>query len=119
MFKIVIIVASLWFSSAAFADDDDWDEYPAYPPLYYQPVAPGYYREETVYVPERIVEYIPARPRFYAPPPPVRYEYYDQRTPQGLVGGLVGSAIGYEMGRGDPLATGIGAAAGAWFGNGM
>jgi hypothetical protein len=32
---------------------------------------------------------------------------------------LVGSAMGYEMGRGDPLAAGIGAAAGSWIGNGM
>jgi len=80
------------------------------------------YREEIVYVPGRVVEYVPVQPRYYAPPPPppVSYRpYYDQRTPQGLVGGMVGSAMGYEMGRGDPLAAGIGAAAGAWLGNGM
>lgn len=77
------------------------------------------YRQEYIYVPERIVEYVPARPRYYAPPPPVNYYRYDQRSPQGLVGGMVGSAMGYEMGRGDPLAAGIGAAAGAWFGNGF
>jgi uncharacterized protein YcfJ len=45
--------------------------------------------------------------------------YYDQRSGTGLVGGMVGSAVGYEMGRGDPLAAGVGAAAGAWLGNGM
>lgn len=77
------------------------------------------YRQEYIYVPERVVEYVPARPRYYAPPPPVNYYRYDQRSPQGLVGGMVGSAMGYEMGRGDPLAAGIGAAAGAWFGNGF
>lgn len=123
MFRITkIIVFSLLLSSVAFADDDDWgyhhhhhhhrhDYYPAY-------------REEIVYVPERVVEYVPTPqyyapvPQYYAPPPPPRYGY-DQRTPTGLVGGMVGSVMGYEMGRGDPLAAGIGAAAGAWLGNGM
>lgn len=52
-----------------------------------------------------------------APMPAPRY--YDQRSGTGLVGGMVGSAVGYEMGRGDPLAAGVGAAAGAWLGNGM
>lgn len=120
MFKIAIIMVSLLFCSSAFADDD-WDDYQEYPPVYYQPVSPGYYTENIIYVPERVVEYVPAQPRYYAPPPapPARYEYYDRRTPQGLLGGLVGSAIGYEVGRGDPLAAGIGAVAGAWLGNGM
>ncbi|NOT84852.1 MAG: glycine zipper 2TM domain-containing protein, partial [Methylococcaceae bacterium] len=36
---------------------------------------------------------------------------------QGLAGGVVGSVFGYEMGRGDPVATGLGAAAGAFVGN--
>lgn len=77
----------------------------------------GYYP----YVEERIV-YVPAAPRYYAPPPPppvANYYRYDQRSTQGLVGGMVGGAVGYEMGRGDPLATGIGAAAGALLGNGF
>lgn len=107
------------FSTSSLLDDDDWGEhhhhrhhgheyYPAY-------------SVERVYVPERVVEYVPVQQRYYAPPPPppVRGGYYDQRSPQGLVGGLVGSAMGYEMGGGDPLAAGIGAAAGSWFGNGM
>lgn len=78
------------------------------------------YREERIYVPERVVEYVPVQPRYYAPPPPpVNYYRYDQRSTQGLVGGMVGSAMGYEIGRGDPLAAGIGAAAGALLGNGF
>lgn len=110
MFRMAkIVVIGLLFASPVFADDD-WDEdyYPRY-------------REEIVYVPERVVEYIPAQPRYYAPPPPppVSYYGYDQRSPQGLVGGMLGSVMGYELGRGDPLAAGIGAAAGAWMGNGM
>lgn len=63
---------------------------------------------EVVYVQESV----PA-PRYAAPSP------RDQRSSQGLVGGLVGSAVGYEMGKGDPLAAGFGATAGAWVGNGL
>ena len=118
MFKVVILMVGLLLPPMAFADDDDWEDYQEYPQVYYQPMPQGYYREETVYVPQRVVEYVPAQPRYYAPPP-VRYDYYDRRGPQGLLGGLLGSAIGYEMGQGDPLAAGIGAAAGAWLGNGM
>ncbi len=121
MFRVTqIIMLSLLFSSVALADDDDWDDPRGYAreyyPAYYQPVAPSYYREEIVYVPERVVEYVSVQPRYYAPPPP-RYSY-DQRSPQGLLGGVVGSVMGYEMGDGNPLATGIGGAAGAWLGNG-
>jgi uncharacterized protein YcfJ len=32
---------------------------------------------------------------------------------------VIGSVIGYEMGSGNPLATGIGAAAGSYLGNGI
>lgn len=51
---------------------------------------------------------------YYAPPPPV---HYDRRSHQGLAGGVVGSVVGYELGNGHPLATGIGAAAGSFLGN--
>lgn len=120
MFSVTkIIMLSLFFSSVVLADDDDWDDHrgydPEYYPAYYQPAAPGYYREEIVYVPERVVEYVPVQSSYYAPPPP-RYSY-DQRSPQGLLGGVVGTVMGYEMGAGNPFATGIGGAAGAWFGN--
>lgn len=54
----------------------------------------------------------------YAPPPP-RYNNYNQRSHQGLAGGVVGSVLGYELGAGNPVATGLGAAAGSYFGNGM
>jgi len=61
--------------------------------------------------------------RYYptpAPPPPQpRYSSPDQRSAQGLVGGALGSALGYEIGKGDPVASGLGAAAGAYIGNGM
>lgn len=109
-----ILAISLLLSSVAFADDDDWDDR-----QYRRDYYPSY-REEIVSVPERVVEYVPVQPQYYAPPPPpVSYYGYDQRSPQGLLGGMLGSVIGYEMGGGNPLAAGIGAAAGAWMGNGM
>ncbi|MDT4289175.1 hypothetical protein RO575_06380 [Methylomonas sp. MO1] len=126
MFRMTnIMLIGLLFSSMALADDD-WGEHRHH--RHHHHHEHGYGREyypaypvERVYVPERVVEYVPMQQRYYAPPspPPVRYGGYDQRSPQGLVGGLVGSAMGYEMGRGDPLAAGIGAAAGSWIGNGM
>jgi hypothetical protein len=124
MFRMAkIILVGLSFASVALADGD-WGEHP-HPHPHHHRHHHGYpaYSVERVYVPKRVVEYVPVERRYYAPPPPppppVRYGYYDQRSPQGLVGGLVGSAMGYEMGSGDPLAAGIGAAAGSWLGNGM
>lgn len=124
MFRVIkIIMLSLLLSSVALADDGDWDDDRGgyareYYPAYYQPVVPGYYREEIVYVPERVVEYVPVQPRYYAPPPPPPRYSYDQRSPQGLLGGVVGTVMGYEMGDGNPVAAGVGGAAGAWLGNG-
>lgn len=81
---------------------------------YYPPVERVYYREEVRYYPERVVRY-EAVPQ-YQPVPP-RHDYYDRRTTGGLVGGALGSVVGYEIGRGDPIAAGIGAAAGSLIGN--
>jgi uncharacterized protein YcfJ len=36
-----------------------------------------------------------------------------------LAGGVLGSVLGYEIGNGNPIATGVGAAAGSYLGNGM
>ncbi|MGZ8157780.1 MAG: glycine zipper 2TM domain-containing protein [Methylobacter sp.] len=55
--------------------------------------------------------YYPEQPR-YAPP-------QDPRSHQGLAGGVVGSVLGYEIGNGNPIATGVGAAAGSYLGNGI
>ncbi len=43
----------------------------------------------------------------------------DPRSHEGLAGGIVGSVLGYEVGNGDPIATGLGAAAGSYLGNGL
>ena len=45
--------------------------------------------------------------------------HQDPRSHQGLAGGVVGSVLGYEIGNGDPIATGLGAAAGSYLGNGI
>ena len=50
---------------------------------------------------------------------PPRYNSYDQRSHQGLAGGVIGSVLGYELGAGSPIASGLGAAAGSYLGNGM
>ncbi|MGY6277425.1 hypothetical protein [Methylomonas sp. MgM2] len=119
------IIAGLLFSSSAWADRGEWrGGHHHHHHNHHRHHVDHYYprhRDRVVYVPGRVVEYVPVQPRYYAPPPPapVYYNRYDRRTPQGLVGGVIGSAMGYELGNGDPVAAGIGAAAGAWFGNGM
>ena len=57
----------------------------------------------------------------YYPQPETRYypQPQDPRSHQGLAGGVVGSVLGYEIGNGDPIAAGLGAAAGSYLGNGM
>lgn len=59
--------------------------------------------------------YQQAGPRYY----PQQPRYQDPRSHQGLAGGVVGSVLGYEIGSGDPIATGLGAAAGSYLGNGI
>ena len=118
--KTLITVVGLLMSSAAFADH--WEGYHGHGHHHHHGHYRPMYREEVIYyqpAPPPVVEYVPA-PVYYAPPPPPPPRYsYDQRSPQGLLGGVVGSAMGYHLGNGDPLAAGIGAAAGAWLGNGM
>lgn len=55
--------------------------------------------------------YYPEPPRYPAP--------QDPRSHQGLAGGVVGGVLGYELGNGNPIATGLGAAAGSYVGNGV
>jgi hypothetical protein len=80
----------------------------------------GYYPRQQInnYYPQpQVNNYYQEPPVNYYPPQP-RYYGYDQRSHQGLAGGVIGSVFGYELGGGDPLAAGIGAAAGSFFGNG-
>jgi hypothetical protein len=117
LFLIQLTAAVILFSPLSYADDDDWghhgrgwghhhhhhhDYYPQPQIIYYQQPEVYYYQQPPV--------------RYYQQP---RYSGYDQRSHQGLAGGVIGSVFGYELGNGDPLATGLGAAAGSFFGNGM
>lgn len=109
MFRLEkLVVLSLLFSSVALADGHGHGH------GHHKHHDHDHYVEvERVYYPERVVQYVPA------PAPVPRYQSYDQRSSSGLVGGVLGSAVGYEISRGDPLGAGIGAAAGALLGNGM
>lgn len=64
------------------------------------------HHEEARYYPQPETRYYPQQPQ-------------DPRSHQGLAGGVVGSVLGYEIGKGDPIATGVGAAAGSYLGNGI
>lgn len=106
-----IIVISLLLSSTAWADRDEWrgdHEYRRHDRDYGE----GYYQP-------RRMEYVPVQPVYAAPPPPPRYYGYAPPPLQGLLGGAAGSVLGYQMSNGNPLGAGIGAAAGAFIGNGM
>jgi hypothetical protein len=92
-----------WILSFSAFADHGWHHGHHHQRHYYQ----GYYSPEVIYVPQPTVEYVPA-PRYYAPP-----VYYAQPA-----NGLVGGAVGYGVSRGNPLATGVGAAMGAIIGNG-
>jgi ABC-type cobalt transport system substrate-binding protein len=120
----LVIALALLSSSLAYADDDDWGDgddqgYYVQPQInyYYSPPPQVYYPQPQVnnyyYSPQPQVYYAP-------PPPPPRPQYYgyDQRSHQGLAGGVIGSVLGYELGAGDPIVSGIGAAAGSFLGNG-
>ncbi len=137
-YLIQISIVALLFSSVAFADDDDWGrgDWGGHhghhgwghhghhgwrrPQVnnYYYPQPQGYYYQQPQ------VQYYPPQPQYY---PQQQYYngggygggYYDNRSHQGLAGGVVGSVFGYELGNGHPLAAGIGAAAGSFLGNGV
>ena len=85
------LATAILLSSTAHADYEDWDD-------------EGYYPQQ------QINNYYPPQPQYYG---------YDQRSHQGLAGGVIGSVFGYELGAGDPIAAGLGAAAGSFFGNGF
>jgi hypothetical protein len=130
VYMIQMIAVAALFSTAAFADDDDWGGdgygYPrcdnngwgGYPRqqvnnYYPQPQANYYYQQPPV-------AYYQPQPQYYPPQPQYNNGgYYDNRSHQGLAGGVIGDVLGYELGNGNPLAAGIGAAAGSFLGNGV
>jgi len=105
MFRITTLALfCLAFSSLTIADEGEHEHHGHHGGRNYGAVERDYYYERA--------------PR-YAPLPPPRYNSYDQRSHQGLAGGVIGSVLGYELGAGSPIASGLGAAAGSYLGNGM
>lgn len=112
LFLIQLTAAVILFSPLSYADDDDWE-----------PHGHGWghhHHHHYDYYPQPIVQYYYPQPPVQYYQPPVRYyrqpRYSDPRSHQGLAGGVIGSVLGYEMGGGDPLATGLGAAGGGFLG---
>ncbi|TAN65005.1 MAG: hypothetical protein EPN17_18005 [Methylobacter sp.] len=124
---IQLIAIAILFSPLSYADEDDeWEHHHGHGWHHHH-----YPRTEIrYYYPQPVIRYVypqppPVRYVYPQPPPvryypqPARYPSYDQRSHQGLAGGVIGSVFGYELGSGDPIATGLGAAAGSFLGNGI
>jgi hypothetical protein len=124
LFLIQLTAAVILYSSLSYADDDDhgwgghghhgWGHHGHHGHhhghYYPQPQINYYPPPQINYYPQPQVNYYPQQPR---------YSGYDQRSHQGLAGGVIGSVFGYEIGSGDPIAAGLGAAAGSYLGNGI
>lgn len=135
MKKLLLLIqltgAVILYPAMSYADDDDWggrgyghhghhhEHYYPQPQINYYPQPQiNYYPPPQVnYYPQPQVNYYPQPQANYYPQQP-RYQSYDQRSHQGLAGGVIGSVFGYEIGNGDPVAAGLGAAAGSFLGNG-
>ena len=129
LYLIQLTIFATLFSNAVFADRDDWDRgdhhhwhhghhgwghhnrhHDGYG---YQPQVNNYYPQPNYYYQAPQQAYYPPQPQYQQ-----GYGYNDNRSHQGLAGGVVGTVFGYELGNGDPLAAGLGAAAGSFLGNG-
>jgi hypothetical protein len=134
LYLIQLTAGAVLFSSAVFADDDDWGRGGGYG--YgggyghhgwghhghhgHHGWGGGYPRQQVNnYYPQPQQNYYYQQPQQYYPPQPQYQGGYDNRSHQGLAGGVVGTVFGYELGNGNPLATGLGAAAGSFLGNGV
>jgi hypothetical protein len=126
---LIQLTAVILFSSAAYAGDGHWGHH-GHGGHHHHGHGHGWghhhhHRPQVYYYPQPQINYYPAPQINYYPQPPVRYyqrevQYpRDPRSHQGLAGGVIGSVFGYELGSGDPLATGLGAAAGSFLGNEM
>jgi hypothetical protein len=108
----ILAIAALYspasFASGGHGHGHGWKHHKKKHHHHRRPVEIHHYHEEIHHYPAPQVGYVPAPPR-----------RYDQRSTSGLVGGALGSALGYEIGKGDPVASGLGAAAGAYIGNGV
>ncbi len=128
LYLIQLTIFATLFSTAVFADRDDWgrgDHHHGHHGHHgwghhrhhngygYQPQVNNYYPQPNYYYQAPQQAYYPPQPQYQQ-----GYGYNDNRSHQGLAGGVVGTVFGYELGNGDPLAAGLGAAAGSFLGNG-
>ncbi len=113
-----LFVALNTYSAFVFADHrDDYDDDEGYG--YNQPGYDSYQQQGRYYPQRRQANYGYRQPQQgYYPPQHQNRGYNDQRSRQGLIGGVIGTLLGYELGNGEPIAAGLGAAAGAFLGNG-
>ena len=127
LFLIQLTAAVILYAPLSHADEYGWGGhghhgrghhghyhehyYPQPQIIYYPPPVVHYYPQPQVHY------YVQPQPEYY--PQPQRQRYQDPRSTQGLAGGVIGSVFGYQMGSGDPVVTGLGAAAGSYLGNGM
>ena len=118
LFLIQLTAAVILYSAISYADDDGgwggrgygYEHHGHHREHYYPQPQINYYPPPQVnYYPQPQVNYYPQQPQ---------YSGYDQRSHQGLAGGVIGSVFGYEIGNGNPVAAGLGAAAGSYIGNG-
>ena len=126
LFLIQLTAAVILYAPLSHADDYGWGghghhgrgHHGHYREHYYPQPQINYYPQPQInYYPPPQVNYYPQPQTNYYPQPPQYYQY-DRRSHQGLAGGVIGSVFGYEIGNGDPVAAGLGAAAGSFLGNG-
>lgn len=121
LFLIQLAAAAMLFSPLSYADGHGWGHGHGHGWGHHH----HHHHGHDHYYPAPQINYYPAPQINYYPQPQVNYyqrqaQYApDPRSHQGLAGGVIGSVFGYELGSGDPLATGLGAAAGSYLGNGM
>ncbi len=121
LIQFTILVAV--FSTAAMADGHGWGHHHGHHGWghHHGHHGRGYgYQPQVNYYPQPNYYYQQPPAQYYPPQPQYQGGYgYDNRSHQGLAGGVIGSVFGYELGNGHPLAAGIGAAAGSFLGNGV
>jgi hypothetical protein len=120
LFLIQLTAAVIFYSAISYADDDDhgWGGHGHYGRGHHGHYQEYYYPQPQInYYPPPQVNYYPQPQANYYPQQPQYYGYH-QRSHQGLAGGVIGSVFGYEIGNGNPVAAGLGAAAGSYIGNG-
>jgi hypothetical protein len=121
LFLIQLTAAVILFSQQSYADDD-WGRHGHGRGHHRHGHGWGHHHHHDYYPQPEVHYYYPQPEVRYYQAPPVRYYQQpryssDPRSHQGLAGGVIGSVFGYELGSGDPLATGLGAAAGSFLGN--